>query len=92
MTEACPLKVREYLAHGLPTVIAYDDTDFLDVSPWFLLKLPNEESNVVENVDAIRSFMEGVRGRRVARAEVAERIGSQEKERRRLAFIAGLTR
>lgn len=90
MTEACPLKVREYLAHGLPTVIAYDDTDFLDVDPWFLLKLPNAESNAVDGVEAIRTFMRSAKGQRVARAEVAERIGSQEKERRRLGFIASL--
>lgn len=92
MDEACPLKVREYLAHGIPTVIAYDDTDFLDVDPWFMLKLPNEESNAVDGVEAIRAFVERVRGRRVPRADVADRIGAQEKERRRLAFIAGLSR
>jgi len=90
MREACPLKVREYLGHGLPVVIAYEDTDFAGEDPWFLLRLPNEESNVRENVDAVRSFLERVRGRRVDRGDVAERIGSQAKERRRLEFLERL--
>lgn len=88
MREACPLKVREYLAHGLPTVIAYEDTDFVGESPWFLLRIPNEENNVVERAEEIRAFLERMRGRRVPRAEVADRIGAQAKERRRLDFIA----
>jgi len=91
MHEACPLKVREYLGHGLPVVIAYEDTDFAGESPWFLLGLPNEESNVRDHVDAIRAFLDRVRGRRVARHEVEERIGSRAKERRRLEFLETLT-
>ena len=39
----------------------------------------------------IRSFVERVRGRRVPRAEVAERIGVAAKERARLAFLAAQT-
>jgi glycosyltransferase involved in cell wall biosynthesis len=88
MREACPLKVREYLAYGLPVVIAYEDTDFVGETPWFLLRIPNEELNAVECASEIRDFLERVRGRRVPRADVAERIGAQEKERRRLAFMA----
>ena len=92
MREACPLKVREYLAHGLPVVVGYADTDFVGVDAWYLLRLPNEESNVRDHVDDVRQFLGEVRGRRVPRAEVADRIGSQAKERRRLEFVAGLLR
>lgn len=87
MTEACPLKVREYLAYGLPVVIAYDDTDFLDDERWFLLRLPNTEDNVRGGVDAIRSFLDSIRGRRVPRADVEKEIGSAHKEALRLAFL-----
>lgn len=90
MREACPLKVREYLAFGLPTVIAYDDTDFRDVEPWFLLRLPNVESNARDGAADVRAFLERVRGRRVARAEVAERIGVRAKERTRVGFLEEL--
>jgi hypothetical protein len=89
MSEACPLKVREYLGHGLPVVIAYEDTDFIGESPWFLLRLPNQESNVAEGIGEISAFLDSVRGRRVPRADVETRIGSRDKERRRLDFIGG---
>ena len=92
MQEACPLKVREYLGHGLPVVIAYEDTDFVGEQPWFLLRLPNRESNVADGIGAISTFLNDVRGRRVPRSDVADRIGSHVKERRRLDFIQGLLR
>src|SRR5207247_9128294 len=85
MHEACPLKVREYLAYGLPVVIGYEDTDLDGLDTWYLLRLPNVESNVRDHAGEIHSFLESVRGRRVPRGEVAGRIGSVEKERRRLA-------
>ena len=88
LEEATPLKVREYLAHGLPTVIAYEDTDFAGLDPWFLLRLPNEDSNVRDNVHAIRAFGDRVRGRRVGRDEVAPLIGRDAREAQRLAFMA----
>jgi glycosyltransferase involved in cell wall biosynthesis len=88
MHEACALKVREYLAYGLPVVIAYEDTDFTDESPWFLLRLPNTEENVREGATEIRGFLDRVRGRRVAREEVGDRIGAAAKEARRLGFLS----
>ena len=90
MNEACPLKVREYLAYGLPVVIAYKDTDLVGLDDWFLLRLPNTESNVREGVGAIKGFVERVRGRRVPRELVADRIGVRAKEQRRLEFFERL--
>ena len=90
MHEACPLKTRHYLAHGLPVVIGYDDTDFLDLEPWYLLRLPNTESNVSESVESIRAFIRRGRDERVGRSEIAERIDLAPKEKRRLAFMRAL--
>ena len=92
MDEACPLKVREYLGHGLPVVIGYRDTDFLDAAPWFLLQLPNTEQNTRSHVEDVRRFLAGVRGRRVPRADVEGRIGAAGKEARRLELITELVR
>jgi hypothetical protein len=39
LTQACPLKVREYWARGIPFVIAYEDADLIDnfeMQPFFL--------------------------------------------------------
>ena len=90
IAEASPLKVREYLAFGLPVVIGYTDTDFADVDPWYLLRLPNREDNVTSHAAEIAAFAEQVRGRRVDRAEVAARIDAAGKEQRRLAFLGEL--
>lgn len=88
MHEGSPLKVRDYLAHGLPVVIAYEDTDFADVDPWFLLRVPNTEDNIRRGAEDVRRFINQVRGRRVGREEIADRIGAEAKERVRLAFMA----
>ncbi len=87
MTEACPLKVREYLAYGLPVVVAYEDTDFIGEDDWFMLRLPNTETNVRDSVAEIRSFLDGIRGKRVPRDAVEDRIGSHAKEKLRLEFF-----
>jgi len=85
MEEASPLKTREYLAYGLPTVVGYDDTDFPDGHP-LLLRLPNTEDNVAAGVERIRAFVEGARGRRVPRADVRH-LDVGAKEEQRLAFF-----
>jgi Glycosyltransferase Family 4 len=87
LNESSSLKVREYLAHGLPTVIGNSDTDFRDAEPWYLLQLPNDEDNVGRCADRVREFALSVRGRRVAREEIAH-VDLQEKERARLEFLA----
>jgi hypothetical protein len=92
MSEASPLKVRAYLLRGLPVVIAYDDTDFLGDVPWYILKLPNTESNVRDHLADIRSFVERSRGQRVPRELVGERVGAQAKEAARLEFFERLVR
>ncbi len=90
MKEACPLKVREYLGYGLPVVIAYEDTDFIGENPWYLLRLPNTESNVESSVPEIRAFVERTRGKHVPRAAIEERVGARFKEARRLEFLREL--
>jgi len=87
MNEACPLKVRRYLARGLPVIIGYEDTDFLGAEPWFLLRLPNDELNVRSGIERIRRFVESVRGRRVDRLEVEPLLDVTLKERERLAYL-----
>lgn len=90
MDEACPLKVREYLAHGIPTVIGYRDTDFPDDAP-FLLRLPNTEENVSTYTEEISQFVARMAGRRVPREAIAQ-LDVRIKERQRLQFLAQLCR
>jgi glycosyltransferase involved in cell wall biosynthesis len=90
MNETSALKVPTYLAYGLPTIIGYADTNFVDSEPWYLLRLPNTESNVRDSLERIRSFAQEVKGRRVPRDEVAERISTRSKEAARLAFFTAV--
>lgn len=86
MNEASALKVREYLAAGLPVVLAGEDTDFVGADPWFLLRLPNSEEGVIAAAPRVRAFLDAVRGRRVAHDEL-ESIDAEPKEELRLALL-----
>jgi glycosyltransferase involved in cell wall biosynthesis len=88
MDEASPLKTREYLARGLPTIIAYRDTDFPNDAP-FLLRLPNTPDNVEDQSAAIRQFVAAARGMRVPRADI-QQIDLGAKEQRRLEFFKSI--
>jgi hypothetical protein len=80
------IKTAEYLAHGIPTMIAYEDTDFRQGHP-LLLQLPNTESNVHESRELIRDFVERAKGRRVDRETIAH-LDIRVKERARLEFLS----
>jgi len=86
ISEAPTAKVREYLLYGLPVIIAYDDPDLRDPL-WFVLRLPNTESNVRDHLEKIRQYVADVAGRRVPRALVADRINIAVKEPHRLRFL-----
>ena len=87
MQEASPLKVRRYLEFGLPLILGYTDTDLVGLDPWWLLTLPNVETNVRDSLAEIDAFVETVAGRRVPRDEVEPLISAAAKETRRLAFF-----
>jgi len=43
MSEACPLKSREYISIGLPFIYAYDDVD-IPLNNIFAMKIPNDNT------------------------------------------------
>jgi glycosyltransferase involved in cell wall biosynthesis len=85
MQEACPLKVREYLAVGLPVIGAYQDTDIPPDADYFL-RLPNNAEPLAPWGDRIVAFLDRWRTRRVPRAAIAH-LDVSVKEARRLAFM-----
>ena len=90
MNEACPLKVREYLAVGLPVLYGYGDPDADGLGP-YALRIANTETNVTEALDAIDAFVTASRGVRVPREAVAH-IDVRVKEGQRLALFDELVR
>jgi hypothetical protein len=87
MTEGSSLKVREYLAMGLPVFLRHTDTDFMDC-PSYILELPNDDTPITRFVDRIVAFAELWSDARVPRSKIA-RIDMKEKELQRLEFILG---
>ena len=85
LSEASPLKVAEYLAHGLPAMTSYADTRFPAGAP-FLLQIPNTEGNVEQSLEDIGQFVSSWMGRRVDREAIAC-MDARVIERRRLEFI-----
>jgi Glycosyl transferases group 1 len=88
LNEACSLKVREYLAVGLPVIYANQDSD-ADELDRYALRIANTESNVVDELPRIEAFVERSRGLRVPRSSVSH-IDVAEKERQRLALFEDL--
>lgn len=89
LQEASPLKSRECLAHGLPLVLAYEDTDLSGEDCAGLLAIPNKEDNIQTHAGAIRDFAYRMRGRRVDRSEIAS-IDQTRKEAQRIDFFRDL--
>lgn len=90
LEEASPLKVREYLAYGIPIIIAYKDTDFSKKNP-YILQLPNTFDNVKNSKREIYNFVAKIKGSRVPRNYI-DHIDTKYKERKRLDFFYSLIR
>lgn len=83
MYEACPLKVREYLAYGFPAILGYRDTSFLDQEYDFILSLSKDE---LFDYDRIRNFIKKNVSRIVDNSEL-DGISSSKVENARLHFF-----
>lgn len=88
LSEATALKVREYLAVGMPVVYACRDSDADGLGP-YVLRLPNTEGNVAEGLEAIDEFVRSASGLRVPRDAVAH-IDVSAKEGQRLELFDSL--
>lgn len=85
MFEACPLKVREYLGLGLPTIIGYKDTDDLEALP-FVLCIPNQEDSIDISRNQIEAFVSKWMGRLIDNSLI-EPLKVERKEENRLHFF-----
>ena len=91
MEEACPLKSRQYLAQGIPMIVASSDPDIQN-NESFCLQLPNKDNNVLPHKGMIIKFIDFCFGNSELR-ESARRFSIQyfdkaRKEEKRLNFFA----
>jgi glycosyltransferase involved in cell wall biosynthesis len=85
MFEASPLKVREYLAMGLPVIIKYKDVD-LDSSEDYVLELPSDGRKLSHFSREVRLFLDEWSNKRVSSSQVVK-IDVATKEEIRLRFF-----
>jgi hypothetical protein len=87
MNEASPFKIRDCAGRGIPCILPYFDTDLSGLQNEAVLQIPNTEDNLETHSQAIHDFVYAMRGKRLARSEIAERIDIVGKERARVAFF-----
>ena len=86
MLEACALKVREYLANGLPVYLPHIDTDF-DEGQWFVRVAPTAElTDPQQHAEQIAEFAAVVAGRVVSEDDL-QGCFFRDKERDRLRAV-----
>jgi hypothetical protein len=91
MDEAAPLKIRDCVARGIPCILPYRDTDLDDLATACTLKIPNTPENIDQCGQQIHDFIQAMRGKRMARELVENRIDAREKEKQRLDFFKWIT-
>jgi hypothetical protein len=88
MQQACPLKVREYIAAGLPLILAYEDCD-LPADP-HILRLPDKAANLDDTwISRIEHFVEENRMKHLPES-IRHRVALERKEVTRLSFFEEL--
>jgi hypothetical protein len=86
LTQACPLKVREYWARGIPFVIAYEDADLIqntEMQPYFLrVQIENGTIRLNEVIDfAKKVYAAGnvsIRLRSLAKEQIDYTVKAQQ--------------
>lgn len=92
MDEAATFKVRDCAARGIPCILPYFDADLSELNSEFFLQIPNRDDNVETHGQAIHDFVFAMRGRRVPRELIFNRIDSSIKESKRLIFFQQFSR
>lgn len=85
LNEGSTLKVRGYLASGIPVIVGHRDSDFPAGAP-FLLTVPNQAGAIVNSSELVREFVHRSAGTRVSRDQI-QHIDIRDKERTRLDFL-----
>jgi hypothetical protein len=87
MQEAATLKIRDCAARGIPCILPYLDTDLSGMENSLFLQIPNNKDNIISHGQAVHDFVYRVRGQRVNRDLINNRIDSRIKETQRLEFF-----
>lgn len=93
MDETSSLKLREYLARGIPVILPHKDPDIRGDHP-FVLPLPNCPGNLVDNSQQVSDFIELARSnaelRRLAHEFACLELDLVEKFRQMFVHLEGV--
>lgn len=88
MEEACPLKVREYLACCKPVILPYMDTAFEEKGyPEWVLQLPNNRQGILDSVNEIREFLDNCSRFNITKDDVRKYVDVSVIEKERVEFF-----
>lgn len=91
LKEACPIKVREYIAYGLPIIIGYDDTAFARTgNPEWVFQVVISDNKVV-NVEELRGFIAKYKSYLVSDVDKKKYVDIVQAEKARTNFFAGIS-
>ena len=86
--ECSALKIRDYLSLGMPILLAYKETAFIDKTlPEWVLEIENEEDSMLKNETGIVEFAEQWRGRSFDPEQAQPYYDSAIVEKHRLDFF-----
>ncbi|WLI77669.1 hypothetical protein Q5705_03675 [Kosakonia sp. H02] len=89
MVEACPLKVREYLAYGYPVILGYQDTAFIEqqLQPDFVHFIDTSKDITPEAAAALKRFIEDNKNKVVPTSKI-EFLDTKFLEKKRYEFFS----
>jgi hypothetical protein len=89
LIEGCPLKTRDYLAWGLPTILGYKDSIFYDnQKPEWILEVDFKNQSFESQINLIVNFSISMQYHIVSRESVIPLVDSAVIEQHRLDFIS----
>lgn len=90
--EASPLKVREYIAAGLPVILGYADSAFKEKQPPWALSLEPRERLFEDamTVEKVRNFIKSYTSVVVPHEESADYIDAYHTETRKIQYLEEL--
>ncbi len=88
MDEASPLKIREYIAYGLPVILPFIDTDLSRLNTEHgVLTVPNAPLKNQETLTQIKKFCLQWKGQRLNVGVLKQILSYDSKEKKRLNFF-----
>jgi uncharacterized protein involved in tolerance to divalent cations len=91
LQEGCPLKTRDYLAWGLPTILGYEDSIFWRTEkPEWILQVDFQKKTSKSQIEEIIHFCDKMQDYIIPKELVIPLVDSTQIEQSRLDFIRSL--